>query len=47
MLLLKDQRISDSHHKRSAIIYVRQSSSQQVKQNTESLKFQLSSKGCS
>jgi DNA invertase Pin-like site-specific DNA recombinase len=42
MQFVKDQRITDSHHKRSACIYVRQSSSKQVKQNTESQKFQLS-----
>jgi len=42
MQFVKDQRITDSHHKRSAFIYVRQSSSKQVKQNTESQKFQLS-----
>lgn len=38
----RDQRICDSHLKRKAIVYVRQSSPKQVKMNAESLKFQLS-----
>ncbi len=41
MTIQRDQRITDSHLKRKAIIYVRQSSARQVKLNTESLKFQL------
>ncbi len=42
MQFVKDQRITDSHYQRSAFIYIRQSSSKQVKHNTESQKFQLS-----
>ena len=42
MDLQRDQRITDSHLKRDAVIYIRQSSPKQVKMNTESLKLQLS-----
>jgi len=42
MEIQKDQRISDSHLRRNAIIYIRQSSPQQVKFNTESQKLQFS-----
>ena len=41
MTIIADQRIAESHLNRSAIIYIRQSSAQQVKRNTESQKFQL------
>lgn len=41
MNLQRDQRINDSHLKRDAIIYIRQSSPTQVKMNTESLNLQL------
>ncbi len=37
----KDQRISDEHLKRSAVIYIRQSTTHQVKLNTESTKLQI------
>jgi len=41
---VEDQRISDVHLSRKAVIYVRQSSSQQVKAHKESIKMQLSLK---
>ena len=42
MKTLRDQRITDVHTQRLAIVYIRQSSPNQVKINTESSRMQLS-----